>query len=112
MSAGVPPTLNTAHFRQKLPYNIVKLLQGQIWNQGDEYLQVVHLERLEVQYKSFKNLATRAGTRHHVSKKEFCRLIKHAFLLTPEQIAAARIQSPTKEEGTGVAGIKTRKEDE
>jgi hypothetical protein len=27
-----------------------------------------------------------------VRKKEFCRLIKHAVLLTTEQIAAARIQ--------------------
>jgi len=64
----------------------VKLLQGQIWNQGDEFLLILHLERLDVQYKSFKNIATRKGPHHHVSKKQFCRLIKHATLLTPEQI--------------------------
>ena len=64
----------------------MKLVQGQIWNQGDEYLQVVHLERLEVKYKSFKNLATRAGTHHHVRKKEFCRLIKGATLLTQAEV--------------------------
>jgi hypothetical protein len=70
----------------------VKLLQGQIWNQGDLYIQVLHLERLEVQYKTFKNLATRKGPHHHTSKKEFCRLLKGAVLLTPEQIQQARNQ--------------------
>ncbi|MDB6016122.1 MAG: hypothetical protein JWR19_611 [Pedosphaera sp.] len=70
----------------------MKLLQSQIWNQGDQYLQIVHLERLEVEYKAFKNLATRRGTHHHVSKKEFCRLLKHATLLSPEEIQKARIQ--------------------
>jgi hypothetical protein len=89
----------------------MKLLQGQIWNQGDEYLQVVHLERLEVKYKSFKNLATRKGAQHHVSKKEFCRLIKHAVLLTTEQISAARMQSPPKDEGMAPAAIEAEKED-
>src|SRR5581483_6804722 len=70
----------------------VKLQQRQIWNQGDLYLLILHLERLEVQYKSFKNLATRKGPHHHVSKKEFCRLIKHATLLSPEEIQKARTQ--------------------
>lgn len=69
-------------------------MQGQIWNQGDAYLQVVHLERLEVRYKAFKNLATREGTHHHVSKKEFCRLLKHATLLTDEEVKQARTQAP------------------
>ncbi len=71
----------------------MKLQQGQIWNQGDQYLLILHLERLEVQYKTFKNLATRKGPHHHVSKKEFCRLIKHATLLTPDQIRQARTQA-------------------
>ena len=71
----------------------VKLQQGQIWNQGDQYLHVLHLERLEVQYKTFKNLATRKGAHHHVSKKEFCRLIKHATLLTDAEIQQARVQT-------------------
>jgi hypothetical protein len=70
----------------------VKLQQGQIWNQGDLYLLILHLERLEVKYKTFKNLATRAGSHHHVSKKEFCRLIKHATLLSPEEILKAKVQ--------------------
>jgi hypothetical protein len=71
----------------------VKLRQGQIWNQGDQYLHIVFLERLEVQYKAYKNLATRKGTLHHVSKKEFCRLLKHATLLSPAEIGQARNQA-------------------
>jgi hypothetical protein len=70
----------------------VKLQQGQIWNQGDQYFLILHLERLEVQYKTFKNLGNRKGPHHHVSKKEFCRLIKHATLLSPEEIQQARTQ--------------------
>jgi hypothetical protein len=70
----------------------VKLLQGQIWNQGDLYIQVLHLERLEVKYKSFQNLATRYGTHQTCSKKEFCRLLKNAVLMTSEEIKKARGQ--------------------
>jgi hypothetical protein len=70
--------------------NALKLTQGQIWNQGDEYLLILHLERLEVEYKRFKNIATRKGTHHHVSKKQFCRLIKHATLLSPDQTVRAK----------------------
>ena len=72
----------------------MKLLQGQIWNEGELYFQIIHLERLEVKYKSFKNLASRKGSHHHVSKKEFCRLIKHAILLTPAEVQQARVQVP------------------
>jgi hypothetical protein len=72
----------------------MKLQQGQIWNEGEIYFQIVHLERLEVKYKSFRNLASRKGTHHHVSKKEFCRLLKHAILLTPAEVQQARPQAP------------------
>jgi hypothetical protein len=70
----------------------MKLQQGQIWNEGELYFQIIHLERLEVKCKSFKNLASRKGSHHHVSKKEFCRLIKHAILLTPAEVQQARTQ--------------------
>lgn len=72
----------------------MKLKQNQIWNLGDGYILITHLERLEVQYKTFKNISNRKGAHHHVSKKEFCRLIKHAILLSAEDIATARLQSP------------------
>ena len=64
----------------------VKLAQNQVWKQGDEYLRIVHLERLEVQFKAVQNLLTGAGEHRHVSKKEFCRLIKGARLLTQAEV--------------------------
>jgi hypothetical protein len=67
----------------------VKLQQDQVWKRGEKYLRILHLERLEVEYKSVKSLTTRAGTRHHVSKKDFCRLLKQARLLPPAKILPA-----------------------
>jgi acyl CoA:acetate/3-ketoacid CoA transferase beta subunit len=64
----------------------IKLQQDQVWKRGEEYLRILHLERLEVEYKSVKSLTTREGAFHHVSKKEFCRLIKTAHLMTTEEI--------------------------
>ena len=64
----------------------MKLQQGQVWKQGDQYLRIVYLRRLEVEYKTVQDLATREGVRHHISKKEFCRLLKNANLLTPAEI--------------------------
>ena len=60
----------------------MKLQQGQIWKSGDLYFRIVHLERLAVKYKEITNLETRAGTHHHVTKKEFCRLLKTAELVS------------------------------
>ncbi len=69
----------------------MKLQQGQIWKQGESYLRVVRLERLEVEYKAMTNLVARDGTHHHVTKKEFCRLLKKATLLAPGEIPNAPI---------------------
>ncbi len=66
------------------PYrSLMKLQQGQVWQQGDQLLRIVHLERLEVEYKAVPRLNTREGVHHHVSKKDFCRLIKGAVLAAP-----------------------------
>jgi uncharacterized protein (DUF169 family) len=62
----------------------LKLQQGQVWKYGEEFIRIVHLERLEVAYKMVKNLETGEGTHHHASKKEFCRLLKSATLLAPK----------------------------
>jgi hypothetical protein len=59
----------------------MKLQQGQIWKAGEDFLRIVELHRLEVKYKAMRDLATREGTHHHVTKKQFCRLIKNATLL-------------------------------
>ena len=59
----------------------MKLCQGQIWKQGKEYIRIVRLERLEVEYKSMPAINTKEGTKHITSKKDFCRLLKNARLL-------------------------------
>jgi hypothetical protein len=61
----------------------MKLLQNQVWKQGDEFFRIVVLERLAVRYKAMKDPATGEGKHHSVTKKEFCRLIKGATLLPP-----------------------------
>ena len=67
----------------------MKLEQGQVWRVGEEFLRVVELHRLEVKYKAMRDLSTREGTHHHVTKKQFCRLIKSGRLLEREQAAEA-----------------------
>lgn len=67
--------------RSELKLVMTKLRQGQIWKHGREFLRIVRLERLVVEYKSTLNLTTKLGTHHQLTKKEFCRLIKTATLL-------------------------------
>jgi hypothetical protein len=61
----------------------MKLCQGQVWKQGAEYIRIVRLERLEVEYKSMTSLAGKGGTKIVTSKKDFCRLLKGANQLQP-----------------------------
>ncbi|HZF00280.1 MAG TPA: hypothetical protein VE344_00100 [Methylomirabilota bacterium] len=63
----------------------MKLCQGQVWKQGKEYIRIVRLERLEVEYKSMPNLANKEGVMRVTSKKDFCRLLKGAHLLSAER---------------------------
>ncbi len=63
----------------------IRLQQGQVWHQGDLYLRIVRLERLEVEFKQMTDIITRDGTHHTVSKKEFCRIIKNATLIPQKQ---------------------------
>jgi len=65
----------------------MKLCQGQVWKQGKEYIRIVRLERLEVEYKSLASLASKEGEKHVTSKKDFCRLLKQARLLGPARTA-------------------------
>lgn len=71
----------------------MKLAQNQVWKCGDEYLRIVQLERLEVRYKSIRNLLCGEGEHYHVSKKEFCRVIKDATLLTQAEVREIWLQS-------------------
>ena len=66
----------------------MKLEQGQIWQQGDAYYRIVEWSRLAIDYKAIKDLNSREGTRHQVTKKEFCRLIKGGRLLMPDDLMA------------------------
>jgi hypothetical protein len=59
----------------------MKLCQGQVWKKEKEFIRIVRLERLEVEYKSMTSLAGKEGSRHVTSKKDFCRLLKQATLL-------------------------------
>jgi hypothetical protein len=63
----------------------MKLCQGQTWKQGQQYLRIVRLERLEVEYKSMTSLTTKEGAIQATSKKDFCRLLKGAHLLSPDK---------------------------
>jgi hypothetical protein len=62
----------------------MKLQQGQIWKKDEEYFRVVEWERLSVKYKLMEDPVEGIGSHHTVTKKEFCRLIKGAELLTYE----------------------------
>ncbi|MFN7138073.1 MAG: hypothetical protein ACK4UN_01910 [Limisphaerales bacterium] len=73
----------------RLLLNKMKLQQNQTWQTADGYIRITHLERLAVEYKFMKDLRNREGTHHQVTKKEFCRLLKGAVLLSPDDIHAA-----------------------
>lgn len=67
----------------------MKLKQSQVWKKDDCYFRIVRLERLSVDYKEMPGPNSRQGTHHHVTKKEFCRMIKDAALLTDQEIFLA-----------------------
>lgn len=59
----------------------MKLEQGQIWKKGEVYYRIVEWARMHIEYKQMKDPATKEGTFHQLSKKEFCRLLKGAELI-------------------------------
>jgi hypothetical protein len=63
----------------------MKLEQGQIWKQGEVYYRIVEWARMHIEYKQMKDPATKEGTFHQLSKKEFCRLLKGAVLIPPNK---------------------------
>jgi hypothetical protein len=67
----------------------LKLQQSQVWKLGNVYLRIVRVERLSVDYKQQPSPNSKKGTHHHVTKKEFCRLIKGATLMTEEELFLA-----------------------
>ena len=73
----------------------MKLGQNQVWKQGQEYIRIVELERLTVRYKIVLNLLTGEGTHQNATKKDFCRWIKGATLLTQSEVREIWKQSPS-----------------
>jgi hypothetical protein len=67
----------------------MKLSQGQIWEQGENYYRIVSRDRLTVDYKRVPSPHEKEGERLQVSKKEFCRLLKGAVLWQPPADEAA-----------------------
>ena len=70
----------------------LKLRQGQVWKRGNEFIRIVRLERLEVAYKTVKNLKTGEGEHQVTSKKDFCRLLKECTLLARKPAGPAAHQ--------------------
>ena len=73
----------------------MKLRQGQMWKCGDDFVRIVHLERLAVAYKSFKSLKDNAGKHQQTSKKDFCRMLKGATLLADTPSSAEQTGTVT-----------------
>jgi hypothetical protein len=67
----------------------MRLKQSQVWKKGDVYFRIVRLERLSVDYKELTGPNSAKGSHHHVTKKEFCRMLKDATLLTDEEVFLA-----------------------
>ena len=68
----------------------MKLQQGQTWKLDQTHIRIARLERMFVEYKTMTDIVTKQGEHGRVTKKEFCRLIKKAVLLTAQEVAAAR----------------------
>jgi hypothetical protein len=67
----------------------IKLRQAQVWKVGDQFFRIVRLERLSVEYKATTARGAKQGIHVRLSKKDFCRLLKGAELLTPAKTSAA-----------------------
>ena len=73
----------------------MKLCQGQVWKQGHEFIRIIRLERLEVEYKAMPDLVSKQGSLQVTSKKDFCRLLKGAKLLPPKaERSTGKISEP------------------
>ncbi len=67
----------------------MKLYQNQVWQTAQGYLRITRWERLAVEYKQMADLKSKDGVHQRVTKKEFCRMLKGAVLLSPKDVDAA-----------------------
>ncbi len=64
----------------------MKLQQNQLWR-GDAFaIRITRLERLAVDYFLTRDETPQKYTRHHATKKEFCRLVRSCTLVPPDKI--------------------------
>ncbi|MGJ8695400.1 MAG: hypothetical protein ACSHYF_03720 [Verrucomicrobiaceae bacterium] len=59
----------------------MKLAEGQIWKLEERCVLIVAWERLAIEYQELETPEATEGEIHRVTKKEFCRLVKHAELV-------------------------------
>ncbi|MGY8641153.1 MAG: hypothetical protein ACKVJU_08680 [Verrucomicrobiales bacterium] len=60
----------------------MKLAQGQVWKLSDqEFIWIVTWARLEIEFKRLDSQNSHAGAVEKVTKKEFCRIVKHGELV-------------------------------
>lgn len=67
----------------------MKLEQGQIWKKGEEYIRIVQWSRETIVYKMITDPLAKKGEFQKVTKKEFCRLIKGAELVSKDKAPKA-----------------------
>ena len=67
----------------------MKLEQGQIWKKGEELFRIVQWSRESIVYKMITDPPSKNGELQKVTKKEFCRLIKGAELLSKDKAPKA-----------------------
>lgn len=64
----------------------MRLLEGQLWKVGESYWRILYRDNRRVVYKVMKDAAKKEGEEVEATKKEFCRQLKHAVLLTPDHV--------------------------
>ena len=72
----------------------MKLEQGQIWKLAEGFVLIVVWERLAIEYQELVSADATEGEIHQVTKKEFCKLIKHA-----EMVGVRSDDAPAPAEG-------------
>ena len=77
----------------------MRLQQNQTWQQGDQYIRIVHVERKCVAYKQGRDRISPEGAIQGATKKDFCRLLKGATLLPPSRRIAPVEPAPVPAAG-------------
>ncbi|MEO0415073.1 MAG: hypothetical protein AAF226_08995 [Verrucomicrobiota bacterium] len=63
----------------------MRIYQNQIYRKDDRTIRIVHIERLSVEYKETIDSEPEKAKHLTATKKEFCRMVKQAELISGEQ---------------------------